>query len=51
MADYYLRRKTKRQAGEASLAVQDQVTREANDAKLRVQEENELRRFLSGDMP
>jgi len=50
MADYYLRRKTKHQAGEASLAVQNQITREANDAKLRIQEENELRRFLSGDM-
>jgi integrase len=49
MPEYYLQRKTREQGTKASVGVQQRVMRDVDQAKMRIQEDEDLRRFLSGE--
>jgi len=51
MPDYYLKRKTKEQSNQTSLDMQARMMSDAGEANERIQEDELLRRFLSGDNP
>lgn len=47
MPEYYLKRKTRQQAAKASMGAQHRVMSDADEAKKRIQEDEDLRQFLS----
>jgi integrase len=49
MPEYYLQRKTRQQSAKASTKMQERAMRDADEAKKRIQEDEDLRRFLSGE--